>query len=906
MKKLILSLVFVASALATFAQSGAQQFSGVFYRVNDSTAYQTAAVAKHSLGYSDIYFNNQATTPHFDVWNGSSYDHIFNFASGGGAALTDGEAINIIGDSINVGGRHYNDINIGHATEGANFKITEGDGSTTQVFEVKKGEAIVASASDGTDFSHLSIGITQILLSTGASHSGIGYSSDLSATIGANDLTQKTYVDNHIAGQDVDNNVTTPTSGEDGYVMSWDETSGSYKLVPDAGGLTEADLTDDRTITGSDDLDQTDNLNIVYTDCAAPCNVTVDLLSAGTQVTVINIGAATATLIEGSGVTLPGTTVDIAPDENAVIIYRVAATPDVWAGSSSGGTVTSASVVSANGFAGSVATATTTPAITLSTTVTGVLKGNGTAISAATNADLPVMTATVGGAVPTPPNNTTTFLRGDGTFAAPTGSGDVTGPASSVDSEVAIFNSTTGKIIKRASGTGIAKLTSGVLSTFTPGTNVETFLTTPTYTNFLAAVTGTSPYYLTASGGAATASNTKTFNTANWDNTTSTWTATANGQFASNETGTLTARATVNDFIFGRTSTRTLVASANGQALTDTYINPTFTLGAFTGVTKVGLHINDGGLFVGPTTLSPAKKFVVKGLGTSSSTLTAEFVDSSGASLLAIADNGLITIKQFANLQFGTAANDYISGTTGSLSFSTQPGSVTNGAYRFRYGGSTATSGVIPVVQVETSGSIAPTSGTADFIGVNVKMIINQTGSASGNLIGFNHDPILTSMLGKNIAVRAVTGRSIFGGTSPTAIVEIGAGTATAGTAPLKLTSGTNLTTPESGAIEFDGTNYFVTSSTTRYTVAKTLTNTATLNFDLTSVNSQDLTITVTGAAAGDAVSCGVDAGSATANVIFTWWVSATNTVTVRASRIDVASGADPASGTFRASVIKY
>ncbi|MFA6095416.1 MAG: hypothetical protein WC767_01075, partial [Candidatus Paceibacterota bacterium] len=48
------------------------------------------------------------------------------------------------------------------------------------------------------------------------------------------------------------------------------------------------------------------------------------------------------------------------------------------------GTVTDVSVVSANGFAGSVATSTTTPAITLSTTITGILKGNGTAISAAT------------------------------------------------------------------------------------------------------------------------------------------------------------------------------------------------------------------------------------------------------------------------------------------------------------------------------------------------------------------------------------------------------------------------------------------------------------------------------------------------------------------------------------------
>lgn len=48
------------------------------------------------------------------------------------------------------------------------------------------------------------------------------------------------------------------------------------------------------------------------------------------------------------------------------------------------GTVTTVSVVSANGFTGTVANPTTTPAITLTTSITGVLKGNGTAISAAT------------------------------------------------------------------------------------------------------------------------------------------------------------------------------------------------------------------------------------------------------------------------------------------------------------------------------------------------------------------------------------------------------------------------------------------------------------------------------------------------------------------------------------------
>jgi hypothetical protein len=48
------------------------------------------------------------------------------------------------------------------------------------------------------------------------------------------------------------------------------------------------------------------------------------------------------------------------------------------------------------------------------------------------------MTATVGGLVPTPPNNTTTFLRGDGTFAAPATSGLTLGTAVSLTTQTAI------------------------------------------------------------------------------------------------------------------------------------------------------------------------------------------------------------------------------------------------------------------------------------------------------------------------------------------------------------------------------------------------------------------------------------------------------------------------------------
>lgn len=53
-----------------------------------------------------------------------------------------------------------------------------------------------------------------------------------------------------------------------------------------------------------------------------------------------------------------------------------------------------------------------------------------------------------------------------------TSTGDVSSnTATSVDSEVAVFSGTGGKTIKRATGTGLAKLTSGVLSTATSGTD---------------------------------------------------------------------------------------------------------------------------------------------------------------------------------------------------------------------------------------------------------------------------------------------------------------------------------------------------------------------------------------------------------------------------------------------------
>ena len=51
------------------------------------------------------------------------------------------------------------------------------------------------------------------------------------------------------------------------------------------------------------------------------------------------------------------------------------------------------------------------------------------------------------------------------------GTGDVVGPSSSVDGEIALFSLTTGKLLKRASTTGLLKATSGVLAAAVAGTD---------------------------------------------------------------------------------------------------------------------------------------------------------------------------------------------------------------------------------------------------------------------------------------------------------------------------------------------------------------------------------------------------------------------------------------------------
>ena len=119
--------------------------------------------------------------------------------------------------------------------------------------------------------------------------------------------------------------------------------------------------------------------------------------------------------------------------------------PQYTAGGGSG-TVTSVSVVNANGFSGSVATATTTPAITITTGVSGLLKGNGTAVSAASSGTdyAPGTSALATGILKSTTSTGALSIAVAADF--PTLNQNTTGTASNVTGTVAIANGGTGQI----------------------------------------------------------------------------------------------------------------------------------------------------------------------------------------------------------------------------------------------------------------------------------------------------------------------------------------------------------------------------------------------------------------------------------------------------------------------------
>jgi plastocyanin len=257
---------------------------------------------------------------------------------------------------------NLSDVGVTSIQAGTNVTIS----NTGSVYTIN---AITGSGGGGITLDEAQDGAAS-LFATG-SHTGIAFSysdvnNTISATVSAITLGTGTS-GNYVASLQTGSGITGGSAGSAGSAL----TLGIDTAV--VSTLTGAQTLTNKTISGASNT--ISNIgNSALTNSSITINGTS--VSLGGTITV-----SSASNLDGlTDVTITS------PSTGQVLKYNGSTwinDADATAGGAGAGTVTTVSVASANGFNGTVATASSTPAITITTSITGLLKGNATAISAA-------------------------------------------------------------------------------------------------------------------------------------------------------------------------------------------------------------------------------------------------------------------------------------------------------------------------------------------------------------------------------------------------------------------------------------------------------------------------------------------------------------------------------------------
>ena len=484
------------------------------------------------------------------------------------------------------------------------------------------------------------------------------------------------------------------------------------------------------------------------------------------------------------------------------------------------------------------------------------------------------MTATVGGGVPTPPNNTTTFLRGDGTFAAPAGggSGDLVNGGQSTAATVSYGTTDANAAAIKTNSVTRFSITGGAS---TGGAFTATDVTANTNT-----VETMNTYVTNSSGTAATGLGlrnlyqleTTTTNSQDAASIDAVWSdathASRTGDLVFStvaSAGSLTEALRIGSTDYHLTTT---AAVANTNTVNDRLIVRTNSTGT------AAASFGGGILFQGESSTTDNQDMArISSYWTSATHATREAAvsfqigDNAGAIAevmkldRATASTGGLSIGSttpvvISNNAMATATTFTVGNSSNPLTLGGSTGNVTiqsaaNGGAAITLNPSQTSASSTNGIDVGASASHTQTSGTRNFMrfsysfaptfgtAVHNQLIfdgtLNQTGGANGIIRGINIAHTMTAVadyraieIADNLAntkgiyqtgsltTNNFVGKTTFGATTtPTAYIMIAAGTSTV--PAIQQTPGTLNTVASGGAYEYSGSHYQTKSSGLRY-----------------------------------------------------------------------------------------
>ena len=340
---------------------------GIAYGTGTAYAFTSAGTAKQAL------LANTGSAPTWStLTTGSSI--LYGDGSGGFSNVTIGSGVSFAGGILSATGSGGTVTSV----SGTAGRITS-TGGTAPVIDLASGVATAGTTGSGTLIPVITIDTYGRVTSIATAANPQGTVTSVTGTSPVVSSGGATPAISMAAANGTTN----------GYLTSADWTTFNGK---GSGSVTSVSATVPSflSITGSP-ITTSGTLAISYSGTALPVANGGTGLTAGTSGGVLYYSAtgtlASSALLTQYGVVYGGgagaAPVSTAAGTTGQVLTATTGGAPTWASPATSGTVTSVSVVSANGFAGTVATATSTPAITLTTSITGILKGNGTAISAA-------------------------------------------------------------------------------------------------------------------------------------------------------------------------------------------------------------------------------------------------------------------------------------------------------------------------------------------------------------------------------------------------------------------------------------------------------------------------------------------------------------------------------------------